>query len=93
VHVGNPLPTQEGGTYGYAAGTSAVSVDVPTGARLQRVSVIAASGAAATITIGGGPPITVPANGSFDEVIPGQAIGADVVFGGSLQSYYVAWVV
>lgn len=80
------------GTYGYDAGTSTGTVDVPTGARLKRVSVLAGSGASATVTIGGGDTITVIAGGSFDEQIAGDATGADVVIGGTIQSYYVAWV-
>jgi hypothetical protein len=80
------------GTYGYAAGTAAGTVDVPIGARVKRVSVIAGSGTA-TVTIAAGATITIPAGGSFDEQIPGDApAGADVVIGGTVSSYYVGWV-
>lgn len=82
-----------GGTYGYAAGTAAGTVDVPPTARVKRVSVIAGSGGAATVTIAGGATITIPAGGSFDEQVPGDtATGADVVIGGTVSSYYVGWV-
>jgi hypothetical protein len=84
------------GTYAYAAGTAAGNVDVPTGARLKRVSVIAGATVAATVTILGGNTITVPAGGAFDDQIPGDATGtsstSEVVIGGTVQSYYVAWV-
>lgn len=79
------------GTYGYAAGTSAATVDVPAGARVKRVSVLAGQGTA-TITIAGGVTITVPTGAAFDETIPGDAtLGADVVVGGTVAAYYVAW--
>jgi hypothetical protein len=81
------------GAYGYASGTAAATVDVPAGARVKRVSVIAGSGGTATVTIAGGATITIPAGGSFDEQIPGDAtVGADVVIGGTVTSYYVGWV-
>jgi hypothetical protein len=74
-------------------GTAAATVDVPAGARVKRVSVIAGSGGTATVTIAGGATITIPAGGSFDEQIPGDAtVGADVVIGGTVTSYYVGWV-
>lgn len=93
VEAAAPLPVAEtSGTFAYAAGTSAGTVDVPTAARLKRVSVVAGASVAATVTIGGGATITIPAGGSFDEQIPGAAVGADVVIGGTVQSYYVAWV-
>lgn len=81
------------GTYAYAAGTSATTVDVPAGGRVRHVSVIA-SAAAATITIAGGNTITVPAGAGFTEQIAGDApLGGDVVIGGSPASYYVAWTI
>jgi hypothetical protein len=84
------------GTFGYAAGTAAGNVDVPTGARIKRVSVIAGAAASATVTILGGNTITIPAGGAFDEQVPGDATATsgatDVVIGGTIQSYYVAWV-
>jgi hypothetical protein len=90
---GVPHVVVDTGTYGYASGTAAGTVDVPAGARVKRVSVIAGSGAAATITIAGGSTITIPAGGSFDEQIPGDATaGADVVIGGTVSSFYVGWV-
>lgn len=88
------LRTFDGGTYGYAAGTSAGTVDVPANARAKRVSVLAGSGGSATVAIAGGSTITVPAGGSFDEQIPGlAAAGGDVVIGGTVASYYVSWAV
>lgn len=85
------VKTRQSGTYAYVAGVAAVTVDVPGSARLTRVSVLAGA-AVATVTIGGGSTITIPAGGSFDEQIPGEALGADVVIAGSISSYYVAWV-
>lgn len=87
------VPT-DSGTYGYAAGTATGTIDVPSGARLKRVAVIANASSATTVTIGGGATITIPSGGSFDEQVPGSALGADVVIaGGAPQSYYVSWVV
>lgn len=82
------------GTFGYAAGTTATTVDVPSGARVKRVSVIpASSGGAATVTIAGGSTITIPAGSGFDEQIAGDVTaGGDVVIGGNVASYYVSWV-
>lgn len=79
------------GIYHYAAGTSTGTVTLNAGQFLSRVSVVADSAASATVTIGGGNTITVPAGTSFDEQIAGVADGADVVIGGTIQSYYVAW--
>ncbi|MCA1571709.1 MAG: hypothetical protein LC798_15625 [Chloroflexi bacterium] len=80
--------------YGYAAGTAATTVDVPAGARVRRVSVIAGTSVAATVTIAGGDTITIPAGAAFDEQIPGDvAMAADVVIGGTVQAYYVSWTV
>lgn len=79
------------GAFDYASNTVAGTVDVPSAARLKRVCVLSGS-TAATVTIGGGNTITVPAGGSFDEHIAGDAIGTDVVIGGGVISYYVAWV-
>lgn len=91
--VKSALATTDAGTFGYAAGTAAATVDVPAGASVKRVSVLAGSGGAATVTIAGGNPISVPAAGSFDEQIPGVATaGGDVVIGGTVASYYVSWV-
>lgn len=92
IDAASTIKTRQAGTYGYAAGTSVGTVDVPIAARLSRVSVIAGI-SGATIAIGAGATITIPANGSFDEQIPGEALGADVVIAGSVQSYYVAWVI
>lgn len=87
------MAVAEGGTYGYKAGTATGVVDVPSTARLRRVTVIASASQATTLTINGGDTITIPAGGSFDEQIPGRAVGADVVInGGAPQSYYVSWV-
>lgn len=91
--IASALPTIDGGTYGYAAGTATATVDVPAGARVKRVSVLAGSGGSATVTIAGGNTITIPANTYFDEQIPGlAALGGDVVIGGSVNTYYVSWV-
>ena len=82
------------GAYAYAAGTAAGTVDVPAGARVRRVSVIAGASVAATITVAGGATITVPAGASFDEQLIGDvALGGDVVIGGTVQSYFVSWTV
>ena len=82
------------GTYGYATGTAAATVDVPAGARVRRVSVLAGASVAATVAIAGGAAITVPAGQLFDEQIPGDAtLGGDVVIGGTVQTFYVAWTV
>lgn len=93
VETAAPLPVIETqGTYAYASGTATGTVNVPGGARLKRVSVIAGTAASATVTIGGGATITIPAGASFDEVIPGSSVAPAVVIGGTIQSYYVAWV-
>ena len=82
------------GTYGYAAGVAPATVDVPAGARVKRVSVVASAAGTATVAIAGGATITVLASGEFDEQIPGDAtLGGDVVIGGSVASYYVSWTV
>jgi hypothetical protein len=96
--AGAPLATRASdGVFGYATGTAAGNVDVPTGARIKRVSVVAGSGGAATVSILGGGAITVPASGGFDEQVAGDALGTsgatDVVVGGTVASYYVAWTV
>ncbi len=79
-------------TFGYAAGTAAGTVDVPAGARLRSVSVIAGA-SAATIVIAGGATITVPAGAGFSEQIAGDVpVGADVVIGGIPASYFVSWM-
>lgn len=81
------------GVYAYRAGTTTGTIDVPAAARLRRVSVLANASSATTVTIGGGDTITIPAGGTFDEKIPGLAIGADVIIaGGAPQAYYIAWV-
>lgn len=92
VHSGLPLPVAEGLTYAYDAGVDAATVDVPAAALLRRVAVLAGASGVATITIGAGDTITIPASGTFDEQIPGRAVGADVVIGGDVEAYYVAWV-
>lgn len=97
VNSTNPLPVQDAalvrGASDYQAGTAAATVDLPSNATLAYVSVQAGVGGAATITIGGGDTITVPAGGAFDRVIPGQTLGLDVVIAGTVASYYVDWVV
>ena len=85
------LRTADGGTYGYDAGTSAGTVQVPSGARLRRVSVLPSEGEAATVTIGGGDTITIPVGGYLEEDIPGACVAPAVVIAGSIDSYYVAW--
>lgn len=80
------------GTYGYLSGTTGTTVDVPAGARVKRVSVVASSAGTATVTIAGGSTITIPASAGFDEQIPGDGtLGGDVVIGGNVASFYVAW--
>jgi arginine repressor len=91
--LGGTLKTRQAGTYAYKSGTAPAAVDVPGGARVTRINVIPGLDASATITIGGGDTITVLAGGYFDEQIEGEALGTDVVFGGSIRSYYVAWTV
>ncbi len=82
----------EGGTYDYAAGTTAGTVTVPATARLCRVAVVAGDSVGCTIVIGGGDTITLDAGEAFDETIPGVALGANVVIAGTVKHYYVAWV-
>jgi len=78
--------------FGYAAGTAAATVDVPAAARVRHVHVVAGA-APATVTIAGGATITVPTATVFDLPVPGDvALGADVVIGGIVASYVVAWV-
>lgn len=86
------VATEEHGLFGYASGTGATTVDVPTGARLKRVLVRAGSGNAVTVTIGGGNTITVPVSTAFEETIPGKTAG-DVVIAGTPANYFVSWVV
>lgn len=89
----NPVPVREPGTFAYAAGTTTGTIDVPTTARLKTVSVLANATSATTVTIGGGATITIPAGGSLDDEIKGDAINADVVIaGGAPQSYYITWI-
>jgi hypothetical protein len=79
------------GSFGYASGTSAATVNVPAGARVRKVFLVADTGGA-TITIAGGSSIAVPAGVVFDQPVGGDAAkGADVVIGGALKTYYVAW--
>ncbi len=79
------------GTFAYAAGTSAGTVDVPSGARVRRVSVVSGAGTA-TVTIAGGATITIPQGTAFDEQIVGDVTtGGDVVIGGTVAAYYVSW--
>jgi hypothetical protein len=78
------------GSFGYAAGVIAATVDVPARGDIQEISVVAGA-AAATITIGGGAVITVPAGMAFTAYPKGEARAADVVIGGTPASYYVAW--
>lgn len=86
------LPIASGGLYDYAAGDAPTTVDVPADARARRISVVAATDSPATITIAGGDVIPVPAGGAFDESLPGDApVGGDVVIGGQIRAYYVAW--
>lgn len=83
------------GTFGYAAGTAAGNVNVPTGAKLTRVRVLAGSAVGATVTILGGDTITIPAGSAFNEEIDGDATGtsstSEVVIGGTVQAYFIAW--
>lgn len=87
------LGVTESGAYDYRSGTAAAIVDVPAGARVKRVSVLAGDSGSVTVAIAGGATITIPAGGSFDEQIPGLALaGGDVVIGGTVATYYVSWV-
>lgn len=90
-----PLATKGAGIYGYHAGAAAATIDVPAGARITRVSVLAGTSAAATVQILGGDTITVAAGGAFDETISGDALAtvstSEVIVGGTAQAYYVAW--
>lgn len=96
VEAAHPLPTRaHDGEYGYRSGTAAASIDVPEGARITRVYVVAGVSTGATVQILGGNTIPVLASGAFNEEIPGEAIGQnddDVVITGTIRSYYVAWV-
>lgn len=87
------LVTRQAGTYSYRAGVAPATVDVPDSGRVTRISVVAGLLVSATITIGGGDVITVPAGQTFDEQLSGSALGSDIVITGSVQSFYVAWVV
>jgi hypothetical protein len=96
VEPADVINVEQNGTFGYATGVAAGNVDVPTGARIKRVTVLPGAGNA-TVTILGGASITVPQGIPFDENVPGKAIatagGTDVVIGGTVAAYYVAWVV
>jgi hypothetical protein len=91
------LKVKDSGTFGYRAGSAAAAVDVPTGARIKRVSVLAGAAVAGTVQILGGDVITIPAGGSFDEQLPGDAVATgsttEVVIGGTVQAFYVSWTV
>ena len=78
------------GTYAYAAGTGTGTVDVPAGARLNMVHAVA-GGSAATLTIGGGATITIPANTVFSTQVLGATLNQDVVVGGTIAAYYIDW--
>lgn len=99
VDTATPLPTvsKPAGVFGYHAGAAAATIDVPTGARITRVSVLAGASAAATVQILGGDTITVVAGSAFDETISGDALAtvstSEVIVGGTAQAYYVAWAV
>lgn len=81
-----------GGTYAYAAGTSAATVNVPANGRVQQVYAVSGSGGASTITIAGGDTITVPASTAFSTQITCDTDNQDVVFAGAnLASYFVSW--
>jgi hypothetical protein len=78
--------------FGYAAGTAAGTVDVPATARLTRIAVVAGA-APATVVIAGGDTITIPTAMAFGEEIMGDVPkGADVVIGGTVATFFVAWM-
>lgn len=79
------------GTFGYAAGTVAGTVNVPAGKQLGTVLVHASSSAPATLTLGGGATITIPAGAVFSERVEGGPFGPAVVIGGSPAAYYISW--
>lgn len=79
-------------TFGYKAGVAAATVDVPAGARLKSLLVIAGA-APATVVIAGGDTITVPISATFNPAIVGDVtLGGDVVIGGTVATYFVAWM-
>lgn len=79
-------------TFGYAAGVAAGTVDIPAAARLTRIAVVAGA-SPATVVIDGGDTITVPTAMAFSEDIMGDVPkGADVVIGGTVATFYVAWM-
>lgn len=79
------------GSFAYDAGTAAATVNVPDGAVVKQVFVLAGA-SAATVTIGGGDTITIPASTAFEVVVDGALPSADVVIGGTVSSYFVGWV-
>lgn len=84
----------QGGAFGYEAGTAPATIDVPAGAVVKSISVVAAADGVATVVIAGGDTITILEGGGFDERVVGNVgDGADVVIGGAVASYYVSWTV
>lgn len=76
------------GTPAYAAGVAA-TVSVPAGAQVTMISAHATT--AATITIGGGATIPLPANMGFADGSTPYVGPLAIVFTGT-DSHYVAWV-
>lgn len=79
--------------YGYVPGTTAGTVTVPANVNQLGVDVLANSGGAATVVIGGGGTITVPASTPWTRSIHTPGDGTAVVIGGSVASWVVDWVV
>lgn len=78
--------------YDYATDNAPGTVTVPRGARVEQIS-CSASGGFATVEIAGGASVFVPDGQTFT-VTPDRVFGigtADIVFGGSVASYFVGW--
>lgn len=84
---GSKLPNLTG-TWGYAAGTSGtVALD----GRKRVLTVTASSVAGGTVTVDGGDPITIPANGEMTIEPQVQLTDPTIVFTGT-DAYYVDWL-
>lgn len=78
------------GDFFYSAGTGTGTINIPSPARLGFVS-LTAGASAATMTVGGGDTITVPANTTFANEFNNTTLNLDVVIGGVPAAYYVDW--
>lgn len=94
---GLPVPPQPGnvntGAYGYAAGTSAATVNVPSNGKVIGITLLATSAGAATWVVGAGATVTAPASAQIASGVNGQLVGGTITFAGSVASYLVEWVV